>query len=274
MSCSVHSITLPKPKSIKVNGIEVPRAEISREAQYYPAQKPIDAWHSAAKALVIRQLLLAEAGRLAVAGTPRTQKGRTETEDEALIRELFEREVTTPEPDEAACRRYYENNRRRFCSATIYEAAHILIAADKRNAQDFSAAKEKAEKIAAELGLYPEKFDMLAALHSDCPSAEHHGNLGQLAAGQTTPEFETALMALASGAISKVVESRYGLHIIRLDRRVEGSQLPFDVVRERIADYLRESVERRAAAQYIARLISGARIEGIDLAGAEAHRVN
>lgn len=274
MSCSVHSITLPKPKSIKVNGIEVPRAEISREAQYYPAQKPIDAWHSAAKALVIRHLLLAEAGRLAVAATPKTQEGRTETEEEALIRELFEREVTTPEPDEAVCLRYYENNRRRFHSAAIYEAAHILVAADKRDASGYAAAKEKAEKIVAELRLFPEKFDMMAALHSDCPSAEHHGNLGQLTAGQTTPEFETALLALAPGAISGVVESRYGLHIIRLDRKVEGRQVPFDVVRERIADYLRESVERRAAAQYIARLISGAEIEGIDLAGVEAHRVN
>jgi peptidyl-prolyl cis-trans isomerase C len=274
MSCSVHSITLPKPKAIKVNGIEVPRAEISREAQYYPAQKPIEAWHSAAKALVIRHLLLAEAGRLAVVGTPKTQEGRTETEDEALIRELFEQEVATPEPDEAACLRYYENNRRRFRSATIYEAAHILVAADKRNAEGYAAAKAKAERIAMELRTFPEKFDMLAALHSDCPSAEQHGNLGQLTAGQTTPEFEAALVALAPGTISGVVESRYGLHIVRLDRKIEGRQVPFDAVRERIADYLRESVERRAAAQYIARLISGAKIEGIDLAGAEAHRVN
>lgn len=274
MSCSVHSVTLPKPKPIKVNGIEVPRAEISREAQYYPAQKPIEAWQSAAKALVIRRLLLAEASRLAVAAAPKTEDGRTETGEEAMIRGLFEREVATPEPDEAACRRYYENNRARFRSAAIYEAAHILIAADKRDAPSYGAAKEKAGKIADELRLYPERFDMLAALHSDCPSAEHHGNLGQLTAGQTTPEFEHALVVLAPGAISGVVESRYGLHIIRLDRKIEGRQVTFDAVRERIADYLRESVERRAAAQYIARLISGAKIEGIDLAGAEAHRVN
>ncbi len=64
MSCSLHSIELPKPRPIRVNGVEVPRAEISREAQYYPAQKPIDAWHSAAKALVIRHLLLSEARQL------------------------------------------------------------------------------------------------------------------------------------------------------------------------------------------------------------------
>lgn len=274
MSCSVHSIELPKPKPIRVNGIEVPRAEISREAQYYPAQKPIDAWHSAAKALVIRHLLLLEARRLEMNAAPRTEDGRTETEDEALIRELFEREVVTPEPDEDNCLRYYESNRARFRSAAIYEAAHILIAADRRDAPAFRDALAKMEKIASELRLFPEKFETFAATHSDCPSSEHGGNLGQLTLGQTTPEFEKALVALAPGTISDPVESRYGLHLIRLDRKIDGRQLPFEAVRERIADYLREAVQRRATAQYIALLISRAKIEGIELAGAEIHRVN
>jgi peptidyl-prolyl cis-trans isomerase C len=65
---------------------------------------------------------------------------------------------------------------------------------------------------------------MLAALHSDCPSVERHGNLGQLTVGQTTPEFEHALTALTPGAISSVVESRYGLHIIRLDRKLRAGR--------------------------------------------------
>jgi len=46
------------------------------------------------------------------------------------------------------------------------------------------------------------------------------------------------------------------------------------VVAGRIADYLKESVRRRADAQYVARLISAANIEGVDLAGAEALRVH
>ena len=274
MSCSVHSIELPKPKPVKVDGKEIARAEISREAQYYPVQKPIDAWHSAAKALVVRNVLLAEACRLEVAANSKTEDGRTETEEEAKIRALIEQQVVTPEPDAAACLRYYERNRARFRSATIYEAAHILIAANRRDAAAFDAAKAKASAISEELNDTPEKFDMLAALNSDCPSAEQHGNLGQLTSGQTTPEFETALTALTPGTIGAPVESRYGLHIIRLDRKIEGKELPFDVVKERIADYLRDSVQRRAAAQYIAILVSRAQIEGIDIVGAEAHRVN
>lgn len=274
MSCSLHTLELPKPKPIRVNGMELSRNDISREAQNFPAQKPVDAWKDAARALVVRHLLLAEAKRLAIEPNPISEDGRTEAEDEAIIRGLMEQQVVTPEPDEAACLHFYENNRARFRSESIYEAAHILIAADRRDGLAYCVAQEKIERLALELHLFPEKFDMFAAVHSDCPSSEHHGNLGQLTSGQTTPEFEKALIALAPGSISGPIQSRYGYHIIRLDRKIEGIQIPFEVVRERIADYLRDSVQRRATAQYIALLVSRAEIEGIELAGADSHRVN
>ena len=50
--------------------------------------------------------------------------------------------------------------------------------------------------------------------------------------------------------------------------------VPYEAVAERIADYLRESVRRRADAQYVARLVSAAEITGVALGGANAHRVN
>ncbi len=50
--------------------------------------------------------------------------------------------------------------------------------------------------------------------------------------------------------------------------------LPYEAVAKRIAEYLRESVRRRADAQYVARLASAAHIEGIDFASAEALRVH
>ncbi len=115
----------------------------------------------------------------------------------------------------------------------------------------------------------------MAQAYSRCPSAAQGGNLGQITAGQTTPEFEQALMALAPGQMCEApVATRYGFHIIRLDRKHEGRVLPYEVVADRIADYLRESVRRRADAQYIARLVTAAKIEGIELAGADALRVH
>lgn len=52
------------------------------------------------------------------------------------------------------------------------------------------------------------------------------------------------------GAISAPVETRYGIHQIRLARRVEGRLLPFEAVRTGIAAYLEEHVGRRATTQY------------------------
>ena len=61
------------------------------------------------------------------------------------------------------------------------------------------------------------------------------------------------------------VETRYGFHIIRLDRHIQGRQLPFALVRERIAEYVVERAHRTALAQYVARLAAQATITGVEL---------
>lgn len=276
MACALHAPEFPQPKTIKVNGVAIARAAIAREVQHHPAPKPIMAWQAAARALVVRELLLQEARRLGIVAAPRSDAaGRRETDEEASIRALYEREVATPEPDSASCRRYYNNHRKAFRSAAVYEASHILIAARRDRPESFAQARTLAQAIVTQLRQEPHRFEELAKCHSACPSAAQGGNLGQISAGQTTSEFEAALIALAPGEISQApVETRYGLHIIHLARKVDGRELPFDVVAERIADYLRDSVMRRASAQYIARLVARADITGIALEGAEAHRVN
>jgi peptidyl-prolyl cis-trans isomerase C len=276
MSCAIHQPGLPKPGVVSVNGVVVARAAIAREAQNHPADKPIVAWQAAARALVLRELMLQEARRLGVVAEPLTDpQGRRETDEEALIRALAEREIAVPEADEAACRRYFEQNRRRFRAADIYEASHILFAARADDRAAFDAARHAATLVLAELKDHPARFAELARIHSACPSGQQGGNLGQITAGQTTPEFEQALRALSPGELTATpVATRYGFHIIRLERRHEGRPLPFDWVGDRIAAYLTERTRRTATAQYVARLVSRAEITGIALAGADAYNVH
>jgi peptidyl-prolyl cis-trans isomerase C len=275
MSCSVRSATITaKPTPVSVNGVTIARDAIAREVQQHPASSPLAAWKEAARALAIRELMLQEARRLGLVPDPQSDAdGRRETDEEALIRMLVEHEVAVPEPDLDTCRRYYESNRRRFRSTDIYEAAHILVAA-RAETRAYEEARTKAVAIVAEVTADPARFGGLAQLHSDCPSAAQGGNLGQISEGQTTPEFERALKALTPGAISESpVATRYGFHVIRLDRKIDGRELPFEAVASRIGEYLGESVRRRASAQYIARLAARASITGIELAAPEAHRV-
>jgi peptidyl-prolyl cis-trans isomerase C len=270
--CAIKPVITTKPKPVTVNGVEIPRAAISQETQNHPAGKPIEAWLAAARALAIRELLLQEARHLDLKSEPiADDEGRRETDDEALVRAVIEHEVTTPEPDEDACRRYYAQNMRRFRSADLFEVSHILLPADPRDEEARNAARRQAEALIEQLSTAPDRFLELAKSNSICPSREVGGNLGQIGPGQTVPEFERALMTMQVGAThDSPVESRYGFHVVRVNRREEGRQLPFELVHKRIADYLGERVRRTAIRQYISLLAGRAVITGIDLAGSDA----
>jgi peptidyl-prolyl cis-trans isomerase C len=275
-ACSVKSIPTGPRTPIKVNGVVISRALISREVQNHPADSPIAAWKAAALALVVREALTQEVKRRAIEAEPRADgEGRRETADEARMRALVEREVTVPRPTEDECRRYYERNLARFRSPDLYEAAHILFSAPHDDARAYAAARQRAEAVIAELQSDPGAFDHLARSLSDCPSREVGGNLGQISPSQTTPAFEAALASIRPGEISAVpVETPYGAHVIRLDRKTEGQVLPFEVVHERIAAYLAMAVRQRAEAQYVARLLARCRIEGLEVPAPRALNVH
>jgi peptidyl-prolyl cis-trans isomerase C len=265
-TCSVRQQAAAR-RPITVNGKPISHAMISREVQNHPAETPAGAWKQAALALVLCEALAQEARRQGIEAEPLTDgEGRRETPAEANMRALIDREVVVPEPSEEECRRFYDVNRARFRAPTVYEAAHILIGAPRDDEAAFAAAREAATRLIAHLREHPRDLPALAKAHSTCPSAQEGGHLGQIRSGETTPEFEAALDALEPGAITmEPVETRYGFHVIRLDRKIEGEIHPFEAVSGRIASYLREAVQRRAQAQYAARLLARAKVEGLDI---------
>jgi peptidyl-prolyl cis-trans isomerase C len=267
MGCSCKGIALARSGTVvSVNGVVIPHHVISHEAQNHPARTPIAAWTAATRALAVRELLLQEARARGIKAAPLTDAdGRRETDEEALIRILVETCVKPPSPDEATCRRHYEQNTARFRSPDIYECSHILIAARRHQVAAFAAARERAEAIRARLGDDPSAFAKLAAAHSDCPSRTCGGNLGQVTPGMTTPEFERALGNLQAGETSSPVATRYGFHIIHLARRIRGDVLPLSVALPKIASYLAVCSNRLAVAQFIALLAARAELIGVEL---------
>lgn len=261
----------PAKPEIAIDGVVIPHAAIAHEVQNHPAGSPAEAWTEAARALIVRELLVREAVRLNIEAEPREdEEGRRETDEEALIRALMEREISVPVSDDASTRRYYEKNLRLFRSADLFEAAHILFSADWSDRDAFAAAVESAKSAVALLRENPSRFADLAREVSACSSSSEGGHLGQFTRDQVTPEFSAELDRLHPGEISAApVETPYGVHIIRLDRSDNGQTLPFEAVRERIARHLKDSVWRRAAAQYISLLAGRATITGFDFGGAE-----
>ncbi|QPC43260.1 peptidylprolyl isomerase [Kaustia mangrovi] len=261
----------PIVADVSVNGTVIPESEIRAEAQNHPAETPGAALRAAARALAVRELLSQEASRLGLSAAPRRDEaGRVETERDAAIGLLIEREVRPPMATEEECRRYYDRHPHKFRTEPLFEARHILLAAAPDDAEARAAARGRADRLCAHLAGRPEDFSALARDHSDCPSREHGGNLGQLTPGSTVDEFEAALAQMREGEISAhPVESPFGVHLIALDRRIEGEQLPFDMVADRIAAWLEASSWSKAVAQYIAVLAGEADIRGISLTAAD-----
>ena len=242
---------------ITVNDTTIPDSAVFAEMQYHPSRNAEAARHAAAEALVVRELL-AQAAR--EAGFD---------DDETGIAALLESRIAVPEPDEATCRRYYDANRKRFRSPDLLEAQHILLAAAPDDDEARAKADERAKGLLAQVERDPARFEALAREHSDCPSKTSGGHLGQVTRGSTVPEFETFLFSLDAGELcARPVASRYGIHVVRLLHRENGRELPYEHVREAIAEYLEDSTWRNAVRQFVQILVGRARIDGIELQGA------
>ncbi|MBM3103618.1 peptidylprolyl isomerase [Pseudomonas sp. V1] len=250
---------------ISVNEVPVSAQAMAQELQYHPAADREEAVFMAARALVIRELLQQRIAELGLT----LQVGPGDNEEEAATRLLLEREVQVPECDEATCQRYYESNRGRFHSAPLLAVRHILLECAPDDAEGRSEALTQAEILQQRLAQFPEQFGELALKYSACPSKAQGGELGQISKGQTVPELERQLFTLAQGLADKPLESRYGWHVLSVDQRIEGQQLPYEAVATAIRTQLQQGVWQKAVVQYLQTLIGAADIRGIQLQGAD-----
>lgn len=89
-------------------------------------------------------------------------------------------------------------------------ASHILIATDRRDKED---ALKEIEALRDDIANGADFADV-AREKSDCPSGSRGGDLGAFGKGVMVPEFEEAAFALDVDAVSGVVETDFGYHLI------------------------------------------------------------
>lgn len=267
-SCGTQEPTTPSKDSlpvITINGVEIPEKDLANELQYHPNDNFAVVVQQAGQALVIRQLLINEAKKQGLL-TDSTEK---ENEEEAM-QKLVENNISYDAPNEDICKRYFDNNKAKFMTMPLMEVDHILLAAAKDDVEGRDAAKNNANVIISQLRQEinngePSTFAALAKEYSACPSKESGGNLGQLSKGQTVPEFERQLMPLAEGLSDNAIESRYGFHVVNVNRKIEGKQLEYDMVSDKVRGYLINSASHLAIQAYIQSLVEQADIQGVPI---------
>lgn len=234
-------------------GVNVTRADLEAELQRFaPREREAFQQSATSRSNLARELLL----RRVLAGMARDQgldqqafhQQRLKLMEEHMLYDAYMSAREASAIDEAAvealARDEYRVNRDRFVLPEEVRAAHVLIAVNDTRGE--AEARELAGLVRAR-ALAGQPFDELAREYSDDPgSGQRGGDLGFFARGRMVPPFDEAVFGLSEpGALSEVVHTQFGFHVIRLTERREAGLRAFDEVREELMAGVRNRLRRQ-----------------------------
>ncbi|HRO27807.1 MAG TPA: SurA N-terminal domain-containing protein [Luteimonas sp.] len=153
------------------------------------------------------------------------------------------------EPDEASLRQRYEQEKVRFVEPEQRLVSHILVPLeDGADAAAQAAAEARAKQVAQQARQADADFAELARANPGDPgSAANGGDLGWIRQdGAMVKPFEDAVFAAQAGSISDPVKSPFGWHVIQVREVKAGQQVPFEQVRESLAQEQAQADRERA----------------------------
>lgn len=199
----------------------------------------------------------------ALADNNLTEAGlRAQIEKRLAIQKLMEEQVLLKiEISEAQSKDFFDNNPNYFTQPEEVRARHILVKVEPQaDEAQKAAARKKIEAVQARLKA-GEDFAELARTESEGPSAAQGGDLGYFNREQMVKPFADAAFSLATGAVSDLVVTQFGYHLIKvLDHKAE-TKLKYEEVKERLVESLREQQAQKESAVFIEKLEAQAAIQ-------------
>ena len=129
---------------------------------------------------------------------------------------------------------FYKRDLQQYQVPSRVHAEHILFMTVGKPDAEVDEIKKKADDVLKQVKKGA-KFDDLAKKYSEDPgSKDKGGDLGWLVQGQTVPEFEKAAFSLQPGAVSDLVKTQYGFHIIKVLEKETAHTKPFEEVKDSI----------------------------------------
>jgi len=172
---------------------------------------------------------------------------------------------------------FYEKNKEKFTKPVLYQVRHILIGtiqppknleskADQKKALRMAKMINEEAKSNAEAVLLKiksgEDFIKLAKEYSEDESTYNEGGmLGNLHPESTIPEIAVEMVKLKEGAISNIIQSSFGYHILKLNEIIPSTLIPFEKAEADILNILMKKESKRMFENYIIDLEKNAKIE-------------
>lgn len=160
------------------------------------------------------------------------------------------------QPDDAACRAFYDAHPEMFMTEEHVRASHIIRQCAGNALEEHAAhAALKAVREEIENG---KPFESFTRHCSDCP--EDEGDLGYFSRGMMVPEFEDVVFNMQPGEVSGVFKTPFGLHIAKVIDRLPAAPREFEDVKEEVRKYLYEQAENARIDAFTAELKQKAEI--------------
>jgi peptidyl-prolyl cis-trans isomerase D len=134
---------------------------------------------------------------------------------------------------------YYQQHVDAYKLEDRAHVAHILFKTVGKTDAEVAEIKKKADDVLNK-AKHGGKFADLAKQYSEDTTKDKGGDLDWIIRGQTVPEFEAAAFSLPKGAISDLVKTQYGFHIIEVIDRETARTQTFDEVKAAIQAQLQQ----------------------------------
>ena len=213
-----------------------------------------------------------------------TAQFRKDLADEVKMQKLVDSLAVISISDKDALK-FYNDNQDKFKNPDRVRASHILVSANpeelkakiaetpegkKLSAAELDASVEKAmaekkaqaEKLLTEVKKNKSEFAKIARENSDDPaSAKQGGDLGFFAKEEMVEPFSKVAFTLKPNAISEVIQTPYGYHIILVTDRQKAGVEPFEKVKTEKKEFLTNQEKVKVLQQFVDTLKNNAKIE-------------
>ena len=155
------------------------------------------------------------------------------------MREILKDVAVTEEELKA----FYDQNQQQFKKGETVNAKHILTDSEE-TCKEILASVTNGEKI----------FEDAAKEFSTCPSKERGGDLGEFGKGQMVKEFEDAAFAAEIGQVVGPVQTQFGYHLIKVEKKNEATVIEFEQIKENLRTNLLQQKQELAYNKKVAEL--------------------
>ncbi len=168
-------------------------------------------------------------------------------------------------------REYYDENSEAFKIPKTVEARHILLRVNQDAGPELiKKTKERALNI-LKLAKEGKNFAELAKQYSEGPTRDNGGYLGKFKKEDMVKPFADKAFSLKTGEISEPVRTRFGWHLIKVEKVNEASITSFDEAKNKIRKKLTED-KAKSLAYDEAEAVSDVAFEGEELVNAAKER--